>query len=391
MIRLGIDRFFDDGLYRQLRGEHWALLCHHATRDRHGRHLLERLAALGLKPDLLLAPEHGLWGLAQDMEGVDSQLDPVFHLPVHSLYGADEASLRLPLELVGSFRVLVADLQDVGSRYYTYAATLLMLLEQLSGTGTRVVVLDRPDPIDGLTLEGNVLTPSFRSFVGLAQVPNRHAMSLGELARQHLAIRGLQVELQVVAAEGWDRGLPSQSDLGFFWPSPNMPDVATALLYPGLCLVEGTNLSEGRGTTRPFQVVGAPWLHAEDLIHRLERYHLAGLWFLPFAFRPMFGKWAGEVCQGVYVRVTNPHRARPYLAGLCLLQAARQQAPERFAWRTQAYEFVHDRLAIDLLLGDERLRRALEDGEDPRDLVAVQAAALEQFQEERRPHLLYGA
>ena len=404
-MRLGIDRFFDEGGARRLEGKRWALLAHHASRDGAGRHLLSRLRALGLEPELLLAPEHGLWGLAQDMEAVDSARDPLFGHEVWSLYGAEVTSLTLPRSLLGGdaatapsdapgtapggFEVLLVDLQDVGSRYYTYAATLLMLMEQLSGRGVHVIVLDRPNPLGGLLVEGNHVQAGFRSFVGHVDIPNRHGLSLGELALLHQRREALDLELEIWTVDGWQRERPAPAELGFFWPSPNMPSLEAALIYPGMCLIEGTNLSEGRGTTRPFHVVGAPWVDAEGCAARLEGYRLPGLRFLPFLFRPMFGKWAGETCHGLHLLVTEPERVLAWETGLCVLSAFQGQHPEQFQWRHEAYEFVQDRLAIDLLLGDDQCRPQLEAGADPRALARAAAPIAQAFRAECDDLLLY--
>jgi uncharacterized protein YbbC (DUF1343 family) len=303
-------------------------------------------------------------------------------------------SLTLPGAMLGEgaappFEVLLVDLQDVGSRYYTYAATLLMLMEQLSGRGVRVIVLDRPNPLGGLVVEGNHVQAGFRSFVGHADIPNRHGLSLGELALLHVRRLGLDIELEIFLADGWRRERPAAEALGFFWPSPNMPSLEAALIYPGMCLIEGTNLSEGRGTTRPFHVVGAPWVDAEAVAARLEGYGLPGLRFLPFLFRPMFGKWAGETCHGLNLLVTEPDQLRAWETGLCVLSAFAALHPETFQWRHEAYEFVQDRLAIDLLLGDDQLRVALDGGADPRALAQEAAPIARDFQAECEDILLY--
>jgi len=387
-VRLGIDRFLAEGGAARLTNRRVAVLCHHASRDGSGRHLLTRLAAEGVAPTLVLGPEHGLWGLAQDMEAVGSTRDPIFGCEAVSLYGDSESSLGLRAEHRGAFDVLLADLQDVGARYYTYAATLLIVMEQLSGHGVEIIVLDRPNPI-GRAVEGNRVEPGFRSFVGYTDLPNRHGLTLGEIARLHARREGLDLDLRVVAVEGWAGELPAPADLGFFWPSPNLPDIETALLYPGLCLIEGTELSEGRGTTKPFRLVGAPWVDADDVARRLEAFRQPGLRGLPYVFRPMFGKGAGQVCRGLFLQVTDAGAFRPWEAGLSVLAAFRASDPGRFAWRTRAYEFVTDRPAIDLLLGNDRLRPALEAGADPRDLAREAGAEASAFLEATRPILLY--
>ena len=371
-------------------GRRVGLLTHPASVSRGLVPAARVLQAAGGRIERLFAPEHGVGGGAQDMEVVDELRDPVTGLAVVSLYGETEDQLTpSPAQLEG-LDLLVVDLMDVGARYYTFAATAIRLLPIAAEAGVPVIVSDRPNPIGGVTIEGNLILPGQESFVGEISVPNRHGMSLGELCRLAHVEREIDVELRVVPARGWRREQYwDQTGLPWVSPSPNMPTLETALVYPGACLVEGTNLSEGRGTTRPFELVGAPFLDAEPFAARLNGRNLPGVAFRPVSFVPMFQKHAGRVCGGVQLHVTGRLAFRPVRTGLELLAAARELAPEAFSWRREPYEFVSDRPAIDLLAGGPGWRQALEAGEDPAAIAAEWAGDLAEFTARREPHLLY--
>lgn len=376
----------DGGL---LRGRRLGLLANQASVDRRLRHAADLLAGAG---DLvaLFGPEHGLRGEAQDMESTASGIDPGTGLPVHSLYGASAATLAPSAGMLEGLDVLVCDLQDVGTRYYTFAATLFHVLESAAGTGLTVVVTDRPNPLGGMIVEGPGLAAGFESFVGRLDVPVRHGMTMGEMALLFRRRAGLDVDLQVVPMEGWRRDmLWADSRLPWVPPSPNMPTVETATIYPGGCLVEGTHLSEGRGTTHPFEFVGAPWIDAEALARSLEGANHPGLAFRPHWFRPLAQKWQRETCAGVQVHIHNAAEVRSFAAYVELLAAARCQDPGRFAWRTEAYEFETRHPAIDLLAGSDRLRRDIEAGRAVADMAAEWEAGAALFSEARRDLLLY--
>jgi uncharacterized protein YbbC (DUF1343 family) len=335
----------------------------------------------------LFAPEHGLWGAAQDHAPIAPARDPATGLPVVSLYGARRAPT--PASLRG-LDVLVVDLQDVGARYYTFQWTLALAMAACGRAGVRVVVLDRPNPLGGAVVEGNVPDPAFRSFVGLHPLPARHGLTLGEVARWLHRERGIGCDLAVVPMSGWRRRMLWE-DTGLPWvaPSPNMPTPDTARVYPGACLVEGTNLSEGRGTTRPFEWVGAPWLDAHAYARALAAERLPGVRFRPTRFTPTFHKWAGRLCGGVQIHVTDPARFKPFLTGLALLATARRLAPRPFAWRRPPYEFERRRLPIDILLGTDAIRRGLERGVALAALERGWRAGLARFRRRRAAALLY--
>ncbi|HVR42316.1 MAG TPA: DUF1343 domain-containing protein [Thermoanaerobaculia bacterium] len=339
---------------------------------------------------VLFGPEHGIWGETQDMAHVDHSIDPLTGLPVHSLYGATKEQLVPKREALEPIDVLVIDLQDVGSRYYTFIYTMALSMRAAAEAGVRVVVLDRPDPIDGVHLEGNIREESFASFVGMYPLPARHGMTAGELARWFNVRFELGCDLHVVPMAGWKRAMWF-CDTGLPWviPSPNMPTVATAAVYPGMCLVEGTNLSEGRGTTRPFELFGAPWLEPFRLADELNRIGLPGVRFRPHNFLPTFQKHAGKVCGGVELHVTDRVSFEPYRTGLWCIKVARDLDPGSFNWRREPYEFESDRLAIDLLAGSSRFREIVEEGGNPDEWVAAWQAPLGEFAREREEFLLY--
>jgi uncharacterized protein YbbC (DUF1343 family) len=354
------------------------------------RHLADLISnAAGVTLAALFGPEHGIRGDAQDMIAIDSAIDSRTNVPVHSLYGREIASLSPRPEWLAGLDLLVFDLQDVGSRYYTFIWTMLYAMRVAAGIGLRFVVLDRPNPIGGVRIEGPSIQPGFESFVGAHPVPIRHGMTVGELARLFRSECRLDLELEVVPCAGYHRSM-TWSETGLPWvsPSPNMPTTDTGSVYPGGCLLEGTNLSEGRGTTRPFELWGAPWLDGHALAAVVQRED-SGVRYRPCAFQPTFHKFAGRVCHGVQPHVTDPARYRPIAEYTALISAARSQAPERFNWRTEAYEFVAEPIAIDLLFGSSRERLALDQAIPALQIAEAWASDENDFRERRAPFLLY--
>ncbi len=336
----------------------------------------------------LFGPEHGLEGGAVYMEAVASAVHKPSGLPVVSLYGATAEDLKPRREDFADLEAIVFDVQDVGSRYYTYIWTMLLAMEACAGSRLRFVVCDRPNPIGG-AIEGAPQASGYLTFVGLHPIPVRHGMTAGELARLFAAERRLDLDLVVCPVAGWTRETPWQrTGLPWVAPSPNMPTVDTALVYPGMCLLEGTNLSEGRGTTRPFEVFGAPWLDATALTEALNALALPGVQFLPYRFRPMFDKHAGAACGGAQIQVTDRAAFRPFQTGLRVIEAARRLAPLDFHWRTEPYEY-DTRPAIDLLTGSDRFRDIVERGGNLRAEITRHFDAAQPFHARREPCLLY--
>jgi uncharacterized protein YbbC (DUF1343 family) len=386
-VRAGLDVLVSR-LGSMLAGRRVGLLCHQAsvTRDlTHAADAIKRLRRVRLAA--LFAPEHGLAGAAQDHAHIGSQFDRARGLRVWSLYGK---RLEPTPAMLHDVDVMVVDLQDVGARYYTFAWTTVLTMRACARAGKPVIVLDRPNPLGGERLEGNWPDGRFPSFVGLHPLPIRHGMTIAELAAYHNETQAIGCDLTVVPMAGWRRAmLWEDTELPWVAPSPNMPTPDTARVYPGGCLLEGTNLSEGRGTTRPFEWVGAPYLDGERLAAALERRGLPGVRFRPAAFEPAFHKWARRTCGGVQVHVTDWDRFRSFGAYLALIIEARRQAPRAFRWKRPPYEFQWKKLPIDLLCGTDGIRLAIERGVPLARLEASWRPILAAFARARRPYLLY--
>jgi uncharacterized protein YbbC (DUF1343 family) len=381
------------------RGRRVSVLCHPASVDVQLVHVVDRLMAAGVRPVRLFGPEHGVRGEAQDMVSVEGERDGRTGIAVTSLYGQSLESLLPTREALADTDVLLVDLQDIGSRYYTFIWTMALSMQAAAGAGVAVVVLDRPNPIGGTAVEGGEVQKGYESFVGLASLPVRHGLTIGEVARLVRAgipwggprfAAPLDLDLTVVSMRGWRRH-DSFEATGLSWvlPSPNMPTVDTAFVYPGLCLIEGTNVSEGRGTTRPFEIIGAPFIDGFRLAERLAGHQLPGVHFRPLWFRPTFHKFAGQVCGGIQVHVTDRAVFQPYRCGIAILRELREVGGEAFRWRREPYEFVSDRLAIDLLTGSDAIRTGIERDLSLAELEATWSLAQRRFAERRQPHLLY--
>lgn len=393
-VRTGLDRLVDDG-FGPLRGLRVGFLGHQPSVDRRLRHAIPLLVEGGVQLAALFGPEHGLDGAAQDMEGVEEGVIPRDRKTgarVYSLYGSDEDSLRPTEEMLAGLDVLLVDLQDVGARYYTYAATMGYVMQTAAKTKLRVIVLDRPNPLGGLEthIEGPGIADGFYSFVGAFPMPIRHGLTIGEYAEWVRKEEKLDVDLEVVRMEGWRRGLDFEAT-GLPWvlPSPNMPTMDAAWIYPGQCLLEGTNLSEGRGTTRPFELCGAPYLDGAAWVEAVEKDVGPGFILRPTSIKPMFQKHAGQYCGAVQIHVSDRWAARSLRLSVALLKGALAVAPQGFGWRSDAYEFVSDRLAIDLLFGSEEPRKMLEGGAEVEDIMQTFTAYERSFTEARRDILLY--
>jgi uncharacterized protein YbbC (DUF1343 family) len=371
-----------------LRGQRVGLLCHQASVARDLTHATTAIGNLpGVRLRALFAPEHGLAGAVQYHAWVRSTNHSASGVPAWSLYGR---RLEPTDAMLRAIDTLVVDLQDVGSRYYSFVWTMALAMRACARARIPVVVLDRPNPLGGVVMEGNVADPRFASFVGLYPLPVRHGMTIAELAAYLNDTHGLGCELTRVPMEGWRREMKwEETGLPWVAPSPNMPTSNTARVYPGGCLIEGTNLSEGRGTTRPFELVGAPFLDGGRLARALARRALPGVIFRAAAFEPAFHKYLGRVCQGVQLHVSDERRFRPFLTYLALIIEARRQAPRRFRWRRPPYEFETRRWPIDLLCGGDTIRHAIERDVPLARLERQWRPDLARFARARRPYLLY--
>ena len=378
--------------FAPVRGKRVGLVTHSAAVDAQLRSAVDVFAAAdGVQLVSIFGPEHGLHGQAQDLIGVSENEAKAVPAAVTSLYGTSASSLRPTAEQLGGLDVLVVDLQDIGSRFYTFQATMRYCLEVALPLGLSVLVLDRPNPLGGLSVEGPAMRIGYESFVGAHDIAIRHGLTIGELAmlyQQELKLG--PGELRVLPCEGWKRkDMFDVTGLPWVMPSPNMPTLDTAIVYPGQCLFEGTNLSEGRGTTRPFEFCGAPWLDAGKLANKMNSEKIAGVTFRPVWFRPTFQKHADKDCGGVQLHVTDRSVFKSVRTSLALLSAMREMSGAQFAWRTEVYEFVSEPIAIDLLFGSDRERTQIELGRPWREIAANWETEERAFEQRRQAAWMY--
>ena len=387
-VRLGIDNLIQ-APPAILDGRRLGLLCNHASVDGklvHSRLRINQLFKGSLKA--LYSPQHGFYAEKQDnMIESGDRLDPCLDLPVFSLYGR---SRKPTAEMLEPIDVLIVDLQDVGTRVYTFIYTLAFCMQAARQYGKTVVVLDRPNPLGGSEVEGNLLEPEYASFVGLYPIPMRHGLTIGELAllfNEHFAI---DCRLEIITMQGWQRQMLFE-DTGLAWvaPSPNMPTAATSLVYPGQVIWEGTNVSEGRGTTQPFELFGAPFIDPYKLLQNIEPGRLPGVVLRPVEFEPTSNKWRGRTCRGFQIHVVDPATFRPYRTSLLLLQEVIRHYPGDFQWKSPPYEYEFEKMPIDLILGDKRLRQDLEHLVPIYRLEEGWKKSLEDFKQLSRKYRLY--
>jgi uncharacterized protein YbbC (DUF1343 family) len=348
--------------------------------------------ALGNIKDFRLAalfgPQHGARGEKQDnMIESGFYQDPDTGIPVHSLYG----HTRHPTEeMMRDIDILLFDLQDVGTRVYTFLYTMAYCMEACARYGKKMIVLDRPNPINGRKVEGNLLHAQFRSFVGLYPIPMRHGLTIGELALLFNSEFDIHCDLTVVKMDGWCRDFWfDQTGLQWIQPSPNLPTLDSAMVYPGMVLFEGTNISEGRGTTRPFELVGAPFIQSRPYAEYLNDIGLPGVYFRPAFFQPTFNKWAGEMCGGVQVHVRNRERFEPYLTGIAAVSAVHSLYPEFFKWRDPPYEYEFERMPIEIICGGRKIPDMIEHRVPCDQIRQSWQKDIDDFIRLRKPHTLY--
>lgn len=336
----------------------------------------------------LFGPQHGIRGETQDnMLEWQSFRDPKTGLPAYSLYGE---SRKPSAEMLADIDALVFDVQDVGTRVYTFVYTMALAMEAARENGKRFVVLDRPNPIGGIELEGNLHQSEFTSFVGMYPIPMRHAMTVGELALMFNNEFGIACDLEVIAMQGWRRErYYDEAGLPWVMPSPNMPTNDTAVVYPGAVMIEGTELSEGRGTTRPFEILGAPYVEPGCLVDELKRDNLPGVLFRPMHFQPTFHKYAGRTCGGIQIHVIKRLTFNPVITGVAIVSAIRRLYPADFAWKQPPYEYVYDKLPFDVINGTSRLREQIEADLPVAEISESWSKDLSEFRKLRDRYLLY--
>jgi uncharacterized protein YbbC (DUF1343 family) len=373
----------------RLNGLRVGVLANPASVDRDFRHVVDRLgASTHYALGAIFGPQHGYLSDLQDnmIESPHAE-DARRDVPIFSLYSETREPTPEMLDLID---VLVIDLQDVGARIYTFIYTMANCLRAAARQGLPVIVCDRPNPIGGGQVEGPTLEPGYESFVGQFRMPMRHGMTVAELARLFNEHHGIGAELEIIPMEGWSREMYwDATDVPWIMPSPNMPTLDTAMVYPGTVLLEGTMLSEGRGTTRPFELAGAPWLDSELLTARLNALGLRGVHFRASSFEPTFQKHARIPCGGCQIHVTDREAFEPVTAGVGVIRECFGSAPDRFAWRDPPYEYEHEKMPIDILAGSPALRQQIEQQVPLEEIAESWGAGVAEFEEVRRPYLLY--
>ena len=380
-VKTGLDRVW---AYKNVfDGRRLGIIANHTAYGTDGRFIVDIFRNMtNVKVTALFSPEHGFWGTARAGEKIDSQTDPVYNLPVYSLYGKTQKPTS---DMLRNIDVLVFDIQDIGARFYTYIYTMSLAMEAAAQNGKTFVVLDRPNPINGASVQGNILESALASFVGLYPIPVRHGMTAGELAKMFngqgwLAGR-VKAELVVVPMEGWRRRMwYNQTNLRFIKPSPNMPDLETAAIYPGLCLLEGTNVSEARGTTMPFRQFGAPWIDSKLLTGRLNALNLPAMRFEQITFTPRSSKYQGRECHGVRILVKDRDRLEPYSSGVRIVNEIYQMYPDQFEWKATHF---------DRLCGTAKVRNAITNAASLQKLKKNWQPKLKTFLQIRKRYLLY--
>jgi uncharacterized protein YbbC (DUF1343 family) len=384
-VRLGSDLLLASS---RLRGLRVGVVCNHASLDRGFLHIVDRLIeSEDVQLVAIFGPQHGFRSDVQDnMVETPHRTDRARRVPVYSLY----SETREPAgQMLAGMDALVIDLQDIGARIYTYIYTMANCLRACARHRVPVIVCDRPNPIGG-AVEGAALVPGWESFVGQFPIPMRHGMTIGELARLFNEQFAIGAPLEVVAMEGWRREMfADDTALPWVMPSPNMPTLDTAVVYPGTVLFEGLMLSEGRGTTRPFELVGAPWIDAERFASDMNALGLPGVHFRPAAFEPTFQKHARQSCGGCQIHVTDRQAFKPVLTGVALIEMFRRADPAKFAWRQPPYEYEQEKLPFDILAGSDILRQQIESAVPATDIAASWRDDEAAFIALRRPFLLY--
>jgi uncharacterized protein YbbC (DUF1343 family) len=387
-VKTGLENLYEHPK-PHLKSYRLGLLCNPSSVDRqfiHGRMVINKLYPGQLKA--LYSPQHGFHAEKQDnmIESWD-MLDPFLNIPVFSLYGKTRVPTR---KMFDAIDLLIIDLPDVGTRVYTFSTTVSYCLEAAKKYDKKVLILDRPNPTGGMIVEGNVLNPDCRSFVGRFPVPMRHGLTMGELALLYNEHFGIGCDLEIIPLKGWRRNMFFK-DTGLYWvaPSPNLPTPDSALVYPGQVIWEGTNISEGRGTTQPFELFGAPFMEPKKIIKFLGNHKIPGAILREAAFEPTANKWKGEICRGFQIHVTDHESYRPYQTSLRLLQAVLWIHKDNFEWKSPPYEYEFKKRPIDLILGDKSIRQHLESGMEIDALEKGWEETLEKFLATRQNVLLY--
>ena len=386
--RLGVEILLNEKI-DLIRGQRIGLVCNQASITPDFAHVADIFAAnKDFDLTTLFGPQHGIRGDVQDnMIETEHSTDKKTGKPIYSLYSETREPTAAMLENV---EVIVFDMQDVGCRIYTFIYTMANCMRAAKQFGKKVVVCDRPNPINGIQVEGNITQPGFESFVGQYPLPTRHGMTVGELARLFNEEFGIGCELEVVKMEGWERSMWfEQTNLPWVLPSPNIPTVDTCVVFPATVHVEGTEISEGRGTTKPFELFGAPYIDADKYTEELNKHNFPGIAFRAANFRPTFQKWANQTCGGVQMHITDRTAFSPVIVGIAMVKTAYDLYTDKFQWKQSAYEYVFDKNPFDVVCGTDKIRKQIEAGESISAIENSWADGSAQFADQRKNYLLY--
>ena len=386
-IKLGLEKVLTDEI-DLLKNQRVGLICNQASVNHKFQHAADLFFKSEINLTALFGPQHGIRGDVQDnMIETPHEVDRKTNLPVYSLY----SETRIPTdEMLKDVDTLVVDLQDVGCRVYTFIYTMANAMKACARTGKKMIVLDRPNPINGIDIEGNVLEKGHESFVGQYPIPMRHGLTIGELGKLFNQEHEINCELEVIKMDGWKRELyADETDFPWVNPSPNIPTVDTAVVFPATVFLEGTQISEGRGTTRPFEILGAPFINADDLADALNLLDLSGVIFRSIKFLPTFQKHSGRTCEGVFIHVTDRKAFNSVICGIEILKSIFHMYPEEFAWKNTPYEYEFERNPFDVIAGTEKLRKLIEANATRSEIEESWESDLEDFIKLRDKYLLY--
>jgi uncharacterized protein YbbC (DUF1343 family) len=373
MVATGLEILISEKL-DQLKALNVGIVANHASVTKDLTHISDALFSAGVSIAALFGPEHGARGEVADGEPIEDSIDERLGVPVYSLYGKNRSPSK---EMLGDIDLMIIDLQDVGARFYTFLYTAALVMKACGEYGVPVWVLDRPNPITGTNPEGPILEPEFASFVGMYPIAQRHGLTIGELANLFSSRFGVKCDLKIIRMHGWSRQLWfDETGLPWVLPSPNMPTLDTAVVYPGMCILEGTNVSEGRGTTKPFELFGAPWIEPADLKNLLVDYKLPGVAFREAHFIPTASKFAGSHCAGLQLHVMERRAFRPVLTGVAVVAALLKLYPDKFSFRSPNAEGEYH---FDLLCGTSSVREALQEGVSPWDIASTWDGKLAEY------------
>ena len=383
---LGIDRLCKDN-FKPIRGMKVGLLTNISCCDSALRPTISILQKSNeIKLKTIFAPEHGLFTALQDQVGAPDTRYRGRH-KVLSMYGPRR---KPQMQALKSLDIVVIDLPDIGTRYYTFLWSAMLMIEAAAKARKKILILDRPNPLGGTKVQGPMIDPGFQSFVGLYSVPVRHGMTIAEMCNMLSKLYELPADIQIVSMKGWQRNTyGDELDMPWTLPSPNMPSMSTALVYPGMCLFEGTNISEGRGTTKPFELLGAPWINPDDLALILQKYRIPGAAFRPAYFKPTFSKFRNQLCGGIQVYVTNRRTFDPILTGLHIIKTIHDMYPGDFQWRRPPYEYEKEKMPFDILIGNQWVRKDIQTKKSIKAIEKKWQADLLRFKKLRKKYLLY--